>query len=70
MNTFKNYLIALLTGLLVLTFSIQTSHGASSVSTSAKAIQYDHCLTMDSARFNDSFSYFSNTLDDCAKLKP
>lgn len=33
MNTFKNYLIALLTGLLVLSFSSQVSQGASKPTT-------------------------------------
>jgi hypothetical protein len=41
MNTFKNYLIALLTGLLVLTITAQPSTGASD---STKLIEYDRCL--------------------------
>jgi hypothetical protein len=41
MNTFKNYLIAILTGLLVLTITAQPSTGASD---SAKLVEYERCL--------------------------
>ena len=43
MKAIKNYVIALLAGLLVLTLSTQNSSGAGS-SASAKAIQYTYCL--------------------------
>jgi hypothetical protein len=44
MKNYKNYLIAILAGLLVLSFTTQPSQGAGS-SGAAKAIQYDHCLS-------------------------
>lgn len=43
MNTFKNYLIAILTGLLALTITTQPSIGAGK-SKDAKIAEYDTCL--------------------------
>jgi hypothetical protein len=72
MNSFKNYLIALLTGLLVLSLSAQSSSGASGTSASAKAIQYDHCLTLqvDPRLANTAYQYLDAYIASCAKYKP
>ena len=43
MKNYKNYLIALLTGLLVLTLTTQPSIGAGK-SKEAKMIEYDNCI--------------------------
>ena len=42
MNNFKNLLIAVLTGLLALSLFSQPAQSASN--STAKAIEYDHCL--------------------------
>ena len=44
MNTFKNYLIALLTGLLVLTITAQPSTGARKTYDAVKLAEYTACL--------------------------
>ena len=44
MNTFKNYLIALLTGLLVLTITAQPSTGASKTYDAVKLAEYTACI--------------------------
>jgi hypothetical protein len=43
MKNYKNYLVALLTGLLVLAVTSQPSNGAPT-NTSTKSIQYDNCI--------------------------
>ena len=43
MKNYKNYLISLLTGLLLLSLSTQPSQGAGA-SAAAKAIEYDRCI--------------------------
>jgi len=43
-NTFKNYLIAILTGLLVLTITTQPSTGASKTYDAVKLAEYTACL--------------------------
>jgi hypothetical protein len=43
MKNYKNYLIAILTGLLVLTLTTQPSIGAGK-SKEAKSIEYDNCI--------------------------
>jgi len=72
MNNFKNFLIAILAGLLVLTLSTQNS-GATSTSTSAAAIQYDNCLKVDLTGIDPSRSGSSimpYAISDCSKYKP
>ncbi len=44
MNSYKNYIIALLTGLLVLTLTTQPSIGASKTYDSVKLAEYSACL--------------------------
>jgi hypothetical protein len=68
MKNYKNYLIALLTGLLVLSLSTQQAQSAGT-SAAAKAIQYDHCLTEASKLFS-GITAFSAALNECAKYKP
>ena len=77
MKDIKNYLIAILAGLLVLTLSTQNSQGAGTSAT-AKAIQYDRCISYftETAKtsplgFNPSYEqYWNNTLIWCGKYKP
>jgi hypothetical protein len=68
MKNYKNYLIALLTGLLVLSLSTQQAQSAGT-SAAAKAIQYDHCLTEASKLFSGILAY-SSALNECVKYKP
>lgn len=77
MKNYKNYLIALLAGLLVLTLTTQPSIGASSSST--KAIEYDRCLDLFIAagRINQgsvTAKQLSSTMDfiisQCKKYQP
>jgi hypothetical protein len=70
MKNYKNYLIALLAGLLVLTLSTQPSQGAGS-SKEAKIVEYDNCIRLQSAaRPAEPWAYYSSILRDCAKYKP
>ena len=68
MKNYKNYLIAILAGLLVLSFTTQPSQGAGT-SGAAKAIQYDHCLSVLDAAMPEYF-YFDAHLKSCEKYKP
>ena len=77
MNNFRNYLIALLTGLLVLSFANQPSQGAGS-SAASKAIEYDRCLdfyTVVGVNAPTGYplgyeSAWKSELNWCAKYKP
>lgn len=71
MKNFKNYLIALLTGLLVLSLSTQPSQGAVS-SKEAKVIEYAQCLRdSQSAKIGTDVSVFlSDSISKCSKYKP
>jgi len=68
MKNYKNFLIGILSGLLVLSLSTQQAQSAGTSST-AKAIQYDHCLTEASKLFSGILSYGS-ALNECEKYKP
>ena len=71
MNTFKNILIAVLTGLLVLTFTTQSSNGATKVSPTAKAIQYDNCVAALTPTLSADFiATYDSNLKYCAKYMP
>jgi len=71
MNNFKNLLIAILTGLLALSLSTQNSNGAvSTTPSSAKAIQYDHCLSNFEANDPTAFMNMERNIKECAKYKP
>jgi len=65
MKDIKNYAIAVLAGLLVLTLSTQNSNGAGS-SASAKAIQYDHCLN----GFDAGVGGVALAIELCRKYQP
>jgi hypothetical protein len=80
MKNYKNYLIALLTGLLVLSISTQPSQGAGT-SAAAKAIQYDWCIKYAFEKKGyESIGYeyqpvrnvawLDGILKDCAKYRP
>ena len=77
MKNFKNYLIALLSGLLVLSLSTQPSQGAGT-SAAAKAIEYDRCLDFyTTVGINSPAGYalgyeatWKSELNWCAKYKP
>ena len=70
MKNLKNYLIALLTGLLVLSLTTQPSQGAGS-SKEAKVVEYDNCiLVYTSARPAEPWRYYDAILKDCIKYKP
>jgi len=68
MKNYKNYLIALLTGLLVLSLSTQPSQGAGK-SKEAKAMEYLVCLNAKNA--TDSYGLLiENAIKECAKYRP
>jgi hypothetical protein len=79
MKNYKNYLIALLTGLLVLSLTIEPSQGATAVKTydAVKLIQYDRCLDFTIAegvsadRFGGNISIFMpQIINACFLYKP
>ena len=76
MKNYKNYLIALLTGLLALSLSTQQAQSASTTST-AKAILYDKCLdiyiqgnNVSDYRLVPSLYLVDTFASYCAKYKP
>ena len=74
MKNYKNYLIALLTGLLVLSLSTQQSNGATVKNYDAvKLIQYDRCLDRVNQYYSDSsissFGY-DISIEKCFTFKP
>lgn len=73
MDTFKNAVIALLAGLLVLTLSTQNSYGAPAGGSTAKAIEYDNCIKVDITGIDPSrsgSSMMAYVMKDCAKYRP
>lgn len=78
MKNFKNYLIALLAGLLVLTFTTQPSGAATTKTYDAvKLIQYDRCLDftitegVPANRFGGNVSIFMpQIIAACSIYKP
>jgi len=79
MKDIKNYLIAILAGLLVLTLSTQNSNGATVKTYDAvKLVQYDRCLdffvtSSVAGRMNFETGYqgaFSSYVSGCASYKP
>jgi hypothetical protein len=69
MKDIKNYIIALLAGLLVLTISTQPSQGAGT-SKEAKTVEYSECLKRYAAVANPPFKYLDEHILNCAKYKP
>jgi hypothetical protein len=73
MKNYKNFVIALLTGLLVLSLSTQQAQSAGT-SKEAKIIQYDQCITLElqkqSQIFPKSNVFLETALTQCEKYKP
>ena len=79
MKDTKNYLIAILAGLLVLTLTTQPSIGAGN-SKEAKIVEYDNCLQIYIKHYIDksldlsNYRTYTDALDEwkskCAKYKP
>lgn len=70
MKNYRNYLIASLAGLLVLSLSTQPSQGAGS-SKEAKIVEYDNCIRLQAAaRPSEPWNYYSAIVKDCIKYKP
>ena len=79
MNIFRNLLIVILTGLLALTLSTQTSNGATVKAYDAvKLIQYDNCIKFfnnnivgkESPNLKGYPELFIFHLDTCQKYRP
>ena len=66
MKDIKNYIIALLAGLLVLTISTQPSQGAGT-SKEAKIVQYTVCLQLATTSY---FLMDANSIPACKKYQP
>ena len=69
MKNYKNYLIALLTGLLVLTLTTQPSIGAGK-SKEAKAMEYLVCLESKLGNTNLFDLMFRSVIKECTKYRP
>jgi len=71
MNTFKNLIIAVLTGLLALTLLTQPAQSAGT-SKEAKAIEYAQCLDIYLAQSlgENKISYLPVWITSCAKYRP
>lgn len=65
MKNYKNYLIALLTGLLVLSLSIQPARSAG-ISKEAKVVQYTVCMNLAAT----SYVSMDFPISQCAKYWP
>ena len=68
MKNYKNYLIALLAGLLVLSLSTQTSQGAGK-SKEAKTMEYLVCLNSKNATENLGL-LIDYAIKECVKYRP
>jgi hypothetical protein len=69
MNTYKNLLIAILTGLLVLSLFTQPAQSAGP-SKEAKAIEYAFCLDVEQKTRTSPQFYKAETIKDCARYRP
>jgi hypothetical protein len=69
MDKIKNYAIAILTGLLVLSLFTQPAQSAPAKSKEAKAVEYHVCLDF---MMKDSYwdLMIAAALKDCAKYRP
>ena len=68
MNTFKNYIIALLAGLLVLSLFTQPAQSAG-ISKEAKIVQYTVCMNLAALKY-DSHYLMDVIIPDCVKYRP
>jgi len=69
MKNYKNYLIALLTGLLVLTLTTQPSIGAGK-SKEAKTVEYQICLQLMNKDSTGGAVLLDYYITSCAKYRP
>jgi hypothetical protein len=69
MKNYKNYLIALLTGLLVLTLTTQPSIGAGK-SKEAKTVEYQECLKRWQAYTGNDPVLLDAHITLCSKYRP
>ena len=69
MNTFKNLLIAILTGLLALTLLTQPAQSAGT-SKEAKAIEYAFCVDVEQKSRENARFFKAEIFKDCAKYRP
>jgi len=69
MKNYKNYVIALLTGLLVLSLSTQQAQSAGT-SKEAKIVQYDHCLTNVAILNPSGLHNIDQEIILCSRYKP
>jgi hypothetical protein len=71
MKNYKDYIIALLAGLLLLSLSSQPSFGSGD-SKEAKVVQYAQCLKdSQAAKLGSDVSiYLFSSITECAKYKP
>lgn len=71
MKNYKNYLIALLTGLLALSLFTLPAQGAGK-SKEAKVVEYQVCLNthLDSADVENKIDYLPRWITNCAKYRP
>jgi hypothetical protein len=69
MKNYKNYVIALLTGLLVPSLSTQQAQSAGT-SKEAKIVQYDHCLTNVAILNPSGLHNIDQEIILCSRYKP
>jgi hypothetical protein len=72
MNNFKNLLIAVLSGLLVLSLFTLPAQGAGK-SKEAKIVEYEFCLNLYANNYNaltDKNQLLTNWMNACAKYRP
>ena len=71
MDKYKNAIIALLTGLLVLSLSTQSSNGAVNTYDAVKLAEYQTCLSQTNIeKWTGNGSTFERFLEECLKYKP
>ena len=71
MNNFKNYLIALLVGLLAFSLFTQPAQSAGK-SKEAKTVEYQFCLNLHLAQSpaDEKLAYLGAWINNCAKYRP
>ena len=69
MDKIKNYAIAILTGLLILSIFTQPAQSAPAKSIEAKAMEYLFCLNSKSLSYTDN-QYLDGHIKKCIKYRP
>ena len=69
MDKVKNYVIAILTGLLVLSLFTQPAQSAPAKSIEAKAMEYLFCLQSKNLSYSDN-QYLDEHIKKCVKYRP